>query len=39
VHALVTAIVGPNGKVVQLYGGNDWKPDQVLSELRNLPHG
>jgi len=36
VHALVTAIVGPDGKVVQLYGGNDWKPAQALSDLRNL---
>ena len=35
VHALVTALVGPDGKVVQIYSGNDWLPQQVVSELES----
>ncbi|MFZ0963484.1 MAG: SCO family protein [Terriglobia bacterium] len=37
VHALVTALIGPDGRVVKIYGGNDWQPAQVLSDLRTLP--
>jgi protein SCO1/2 len=37
VHALVTALIGPDGKVVQLYRGNDWQPAQVLADLQNIP--
>jgi len=36
VHALITALIGPDGKVRQLYRGNDWQPAQVLSDLGNL---
>jgi len=36
VHALVTALIGPDGKVIQLYRGNDWQPAQVVSDLRDL---
>ncbi len=36
VHALVTALIDPDGKVIQLYPGNDWQPAQVASDLRNL---
>jgi len=37
VHALVTALIAQNGKVVQVYRGNDWQPAQVVSDLRDLP--
>ena len=37
VHALVTALIGPEGKVAQLYRGNGWQPAQVLGNLRDLP--
>ena len=37
VHALVTALIGPDGKVVKLYRGNDWQPGDVLADLRTLP--
>ena len=37
VHALVTAIVGPDGRVVKLYPGNEWQPADVLADLRTLP--
>ena len=34
IHGLRTAIVGPDGKLVKLYRGNEWKPDEILSEAR-----
>ena len=36
VHALVTALIGPDGKVMHVYCGNDWQPMQVVSDLRDL---
>jgi protein SCO1/2 len=36
VHSLRTAIVGADGKVVKLYRGNEWKPEEIVSELREL---
>lgn len=39
VHALVTALIGPDGKVVKIYSGNDWQPAQVLADVRAVPHG
>ncbi|MGD1156195.1 MAG: SCO family protein [Terriglobia bacterium] len=39
VHLLVTALVGPDGKVRKLYPGNQWQPADVLSDLRSLPRG
>jgi protein SCO1/2 len=33
-HGLRTVIIGPDGKVVTVYRGNDWKPDEVLKELQ-----
>src|SRR2546427_3181165 len=35
-HNLRTAIVGADGKLVKVYTGNDWSPDQVLADLKNL---
>ena len=32
-HNLRTAIVDADGKLVKIYTGNDWTPDQVLSDL------
>ena len=34
VHTLVTALIGPDGKIQQIYQGNRWTPGQVLAELR-----
>jgi protein SCO1/2 len=39
VHALVTALIGPDGKVVKIYRGNDWHPADVLTDLRTLLGG
>lgn len=36
VHSLRTAIITPDGRVYKLYSGNDWKPEEVLSELQTL---
>jgi protein SCO1/2 len=36
VHALVTALIGTDGKIAKLYRGNDWRPAQVVSDLRDL---
>jgi len=32
VHSLRTAVIGPDGKLVKLYRGNDWKPEDVLAD-------
>jgi protein SCO1/2 len=34
VHSLVTALVGPDGRLVRLYSGNEWTPEEVLVEFR-----
>ncbi len=35
-HNLRTAIIGADGKLVKVYTGNDWTPDQVLTDLKKL---
>jgi len=35
IHGLRTAIVGADGKLLKLYRGNDWKPEEIISEIRN----
>jgi protein SCO1/2 len=39
VHALITALVGPGGKVVKVYRGNDWQPAEVLADFSALLRG
>lgn len=40
VHSLKTALIAPDGKLVKLYSGNEWKPADVLADLRPLlEHG
>ena len=34
IHALRTVIIGPDGKVAKIYTGNDWKPEEVLAEIK-----
>jgi protein SCO1/2 len=36
IHGLRTAIIAPDGKVVKVFRGNDWKPEDVLQELEKL---
>jgi protein SCO1/2 len=35
IHGLRTAIVAADGKLLKLYRGNDWKPEEIISEIRN----
>ena len=37
IHSLRTAIIGPDGKLVKIYHGSAWRPDDVISDLRSLP--
>jgi len=33
IHALRTVIIKPDGKVGKIYGGNEWKPEEIVKEL------
>ena len=33
-HNLRTAIIDPAGKLVKVYTGNEWTPDQLLADLK-----
>ena len=33
-HNLRTAIVSPEGKLVKVYTGNEWTPDEILADLK-----
>jgi protein SCO1/2 len=35
-HNLRTVIVDAEGRLVKVYTGNDWSPEQILAELKNL---
>jgi protein SCO1/2 len=34
IHGLRTVIVGPDGKVAKIYSGNDWKPADVVADIK-----
>ena len=36
IHGLKTVIIKPDGKVAKVYSGNDWKPEEVLNELKRV---
>lgn len=36
VHSLRTAIVTPDGKLYKIYRGNDWKPEEVLRDVKEM---
>ena len=38
IHGLRTVIVNPEGKVVKIYSGNEWKPEEAVTELQNVVH-
>jgi protein SCO1 len=35
-HTLSTTLIGPDGKVVQYYPGNDWTADQVYADVTHV---
>ena len=34
IHGLRTAIITPDGKVAKIYTGNEWKPEEVIQEMK-----
>ena len=36
-HSLRTAVVTPDGRLYKIYRGNEWKPEEVLNDLRSMP--
>jgi protein SCO1 len=36
IHGLRTAIIQPDGKLLKVYEGNSWKPEEVVAELKKL---
>jgi protein SCO1/2 len=34
VHSLVTALIGPDGRLAHIHTGNQWTPGQILAELK-----
>ena len=36
IHSLRTAVIGPDGKIVKVYRGNEWKPEDILSEIQKV---
>jgi len=39
IHSLRTAVVTPDGKLDKIYRGNEWKPDEALSDLKRVTSG
>jgi protein SCO1/2 len=35
-HTLSTTLIGPDGKVVRFYPGNEWTPEQVMADVKQL---
>jgi protein SCO1/2 len=36
VHSLRTALLDPSGKIAFVYNGNDWRPDDVIRDLKTM---
>ena len=36
IHSLRTAVVTPDGRLYKIYRGNEWKPEEVLRELKEI---
>jgi protein SCO1/2 len=34
VHSLRTAVIAPDGKIVKVYRGNEWKPEEILKDIK-----
>jgi len=32
-HVLRTAVIAPDGKVVKVYRGNEWKPEELMKDI------
>ena len=38
-HSMSTAIISPDGRIFKAYNGNDWKPADVLADLKSSTLG
>ena len=38
-HNLRTVIIDPDGKLVKVLTGNEWKPEELAAEIRRLAPG
>jgi protein SCO1/2 len=36
VHSLRTAVIAPDGTLVEVYRGNNWKPAEILTDLKGI---
>jgi Cu/Ag efflux protein CusF len=36
IHSLVTAVISPGGRIVKLYSGNEWKPEEIVGDLQGF---
>lgn len=36
VHSLRTVVIGPDGKIVKVFGGNEWKPSEAVAALSDI---
>jgi protein SCO1/2 len=36
IHTLRTAVIAPDGKLLKVYRGNEWKPDEIIRDLQGL---
>jgi len=34
IHSLRTAVISPNGKILKIFTGNGWSPEELLTELK-----
>jgi protein SCO1/2 len=34
IHSLRTALIGPDGKVIEVVHGNEWKPEEIAAKMR-----
>ena len=36
IHSLRTAVIGPDGKIVKVYRGNEWKPEELIKDVQGV---
>lgn len=39
IHGLRTVVVSPDGKVAKIFTGNEWKPEEAVTELKKAADG
>ena len=39
IHNLRTAVIGPDGRLVEVFNGNDWQPAQLVASIRATDAG